>query len=119
MANEIQIPQTSIDLNDNFKNEDFVIETCQQLNKDLVGLIQSPSAFNIDLEINILEQLVTTVSEIIGQLDKQNIMQFLYKVDLNENKIVENIEGQKGLRDLAFLVVKREAQKVFLRRHFS
>jgi hypothetical protein len=96
-----------------------VIQTCQQINKDLLGLIDDPVTFDIDMDEHVLSQMIQIVSEIIKRIAKQNLAQFIYKVDLKEANFIELIDREKGLSELAFMVVRREAQKIYLRRHFS
>ena len=119
MKNEIRIPQTTIDLKNCFTEEEFVVKTCQQINKDLVGLVDNPEQFNIDLDGDVLGQMTITVERIIKGISTHNLQQFMYKVDLNESTFL-NLLGDKNATDeLAFLIIKREAQKIYLRKQFG
>lgn len=116
---EVQLPQTSLELKDFFNNEEFVIKTCQQINKDLVGLIENPLSFNLDFERDILDQLVKVLTENLKKMNSHNVLQFSYKVDLKELEFESNLNRNLGFEDLAFKVIRREAQKVFLRIKYS
>lgn len=113
------LPITSLDLKTYFSQEEFVVKTCQQINKDMVGLIQNPLEFNVDLEQDVLEQLVRIVAQNLKKMSDLHLRQFIYKVDMKEQEFESNLNRQLGIEDLAFKVIRREAQKIFLRIKFS
>ena len=116
---ERKLPVTSLEIKDCFSNEEFVIKTCQQIDKDLVGLLDSHLEFKIDFQGDVLEQIVRTLAANLKELNSQNLLQFMYNVDLKEQELVSNLNRKMGLEDLAFKVIRREAQKIFLRIKYS
>lgn len=111
--------QTKNEIREYFNSADFLIQTYGQINKDLIGI----SHLNIvvpDKGINNpLNNLTVQLSPIFDQLSESgNLSQFIYKVDLNENDF-QNALNQSNWDELAFLVIRREAQKVFLKKKFS
>lgn len=68
---------------------------------------------------NPLSNLMKELFPIFDHLSESgNLSQFIYKVDLNE-KDFQNALSQSGWDELAFLVIRREAQKVYLKNKFS
>ena len=118
MENELKIPQTTLDLKNCFENEGFVIDTCKQMSKDLVGLVNDRVDFDIDLNENVLNQITTTLIQVLNQMPNQNLQQFIYKVDLKEADFLKLIGDENKKEELAFKIIKREAQKIYLRRYF-
>lgn len=116
---ENKLPVSSLELKKCFSNEEFVIKTCQQIDKDLAGLIEDHFEFDIDFEEDVLQQMVRTVAKNLKNLGHSNLLQFVYKVDLNEKELKSNLNRQLGLEDLAFKIIRREAQKIFLRLKFG
>ncbi len=56
---------------------------------------------------------------ILNQLAEQSkLSQFIYLVDLNEDDFKKSLQ-QQGFSELSYLVIKREAQKVYLKNKFS
>lgn len=101
-----------------FNQSEFVAQTCDQINKDLLGIseqtitIPSPSVNPLD---DLCRQLIA-VFESLNSLEK--LAQFVYRVDLPEDHFRQNLDEAQW-HQLTFLIVRREAQKVFLRRRFS
>lgn len=105
-----------------FKNQEFIDATVAQLNKDLQGLFfdELKSDFNSDSQI--IDQLISTLQPILQSLTKQQpeqLSQFIYRVDLGEKKYIDSLAQDISLKQLAYLVIEREAQKVYLRAKFS
>jgi len=99
-----------------FNDELFVLNTIQQINKDLTSLTEK----NIEVKKTDLNNLVSILSLILIELDKnRSLQQFIYLVDLKENTYIENLSKNDNLQSLAFEVIKKEAQKVFFRRYFQ
>lgn len=97
--------------------DEFVQETIVQMNKDLDG-ISELSMFFDEVSANQLESLREQMKQIlISVQNPERIAQFVYRVDLNEHDF-RNALQDENWHDLAFLVIRREAQKVFLRHHF-
>ena len=98
----------------------FVLDTYRQVQKDLLGLAELELS-----EDRLLEDpypvLQAYILEIIDDLTKSHddkLAQFIYKVDLPERKF-HRLIGTGNLEDLSHEILRREAQKVYLRRKFS
>lgn len=104
---------TENELKKAFDTVNFVEQTCAQINKDLTGLserIISTRHLNDHLA-DFMEQLIPIISEM------KDLQQFIYKVDLPEN-IYINAVSQLNWHELSYQIIRREAQKVFLRDRF-
>jgi hypothetical protein len=100
----------------------FVAATIAQINKDLQGLTQQVILFEDQGKRTIIDQLTVIVQPVLQDLSKSQpelLSQFIYRVDLAERKFIDSISGDSSLSDLAFLVIEREAQKVYLRLKFA
>jgi len=105
-----------------FNQKDFVDSTIAQLNKDLQGLFFTELTNNFNSDSPIIEQLISTLQPILQELSKkqpEQLSQFIYRVDLGEKKYLDSFSRDLSLTDLAFLVIEREAQKVYLRAKFK
>lgn len=104
-------------LQQKFEIEDFVQKTIRQINKDLNGLSEEDVVF-LNQE-NPLDEVVNQLIPIIKLLEGQNqLQQFMYQVDVSENRWVSLMNSQ-DLHGLCIQVVIREAQKVYLREMYS
>jgi hypothetical protein len=92
----------------------FVDQTCVQINKDLNG--HSDAIISHHQLIDPLEDLIEQLIPIIAEM--KDLQQFIYKVDLPE-KIYINAISQLNWHELSYQIIRREAQKVFLRDRFS
>ncbi|MCG8575711.1 MAG: hypothetical protein MI810_12560 [Flavobacteriales bacterium] len=101
-----------------FLEKKFVRETCLQIQKDLQGLVDCEIQTDESDPLFHLQGLIVKVLEELSNGSGGKLMQFIYKVDLSEKKSLELL--MKGdLKELAYLIIEREAQKVYLRRRFK
>lgn len=97
---------------------DFVEKTCTQINKDLLGISDAILRFESD-NIHPLDGLVNDLVAILFEIkDLEKMAQFIYRIDLNEVDFRKNLD-QANWQKLAFLIIRREAQKVFLKHKFK
>lgn len=115
----MQLPKSNADIDQLFVNEDFVIQTCLQMAKDLTGLVSQPPAFDLDLDENALEQITAILTPVLLKMSAQNLQQFIYKVDIKEEEFLHAMALEDDCHQLAHVVIKREAQKVYLRAQFQ
>lgn len=115
----MELPQSKNELEIFLNTEEFIIQTCQQIAKDLVGLISFTPNLDIDLDGDVLRELSDKMAHIFSEMSSQNLQQFIYKVDIKESAYLQAMAQDDKYQNLAFLAVRREAQKVFLRAHFS
>lgn len=115
----MQLPEKRNELALSFYNEEFVLKTLEQINKDLSGLESAEVVFNIDFERDVLEQLIDQLATILLKMNNRNIQQFIYRVDLKESDFLKSVSKEDDFQELAFLIIRREAQKVYLRSKFS
>ena len=103
-----------------FENIDFLKETCQQINKDLNGYSDAEIRLTEGLLENPLHDLTEQLIIIISALENRKVLKpFIYTVDLSEKKFVSFLLGENDTGQLAYDIVERCAQKVYLRWHFS
>ncbi len=99
---------------------DFLLATCQQINKDLAGFGSKKIEIPTDFNSPPLPFLSAQMCEIIHLLEQMNkIQQFIYLVDLKESIFKSFCAKTLHTEDLAYEIIKREAQKVYLRHYFS
>lgn len=111
--------KTKKDLVHHFDSEDFVSKTIAQINKDLGGVSEVFVESKTDTGEKALAQLIAQLKDVLEGFDNyEKLMQFIYRVDLNESDF--HVALEKGEWEvLAFLIIRREAQKVYLRQKFS
>lgn len=105
------------------QQEDLGRETILQLKKDFLrnGLeVQLNEAENLGFE-HICEEVAGLVDWLLTN-DRSRFMNLLYRIDIAEHLIHQalNDQGEKTVPEkLASMIVRREAQKVLVRRYFS
>jgi hypothetical protein len=115
----VNIPQSKNDVSSLFEKEQFVIDTCQQISKDLAGLTEFPPEFDVDMDNDVLNQIIQQLAVCLLKVSAQNLQQFIYRVDMKEADFHRSLAQEDDCQELAFMVVRREAQKVYLRAKFS
>jgi hypothetical protein len=113
------LPQNKQDIVGYFSQEQFVIDTCSQINKDLNGLTQLFPEFDIDMEGDVLAQVTRQLANCLKEMSSANLQQYIYRVDMKEADFHHALTQEDDCQELAYFVVRREAQKVYLRRKFS
>ncbi len=100
------------------RTDEFVQATIAQTNKDLIGVSERLLVFD-ETATNQLDSLRDQLMQIVVAMQNpERIAQFIYRVDLVESDF-RNALKDENWYDLAFLILRREAQKVFLRHHFK
>lgn len=105
-----------------FNQEGFVLATQAQISKDLQGLIAGDWGIGSATGATVLDVFAEALIPVLIELSTTQsgqLAQFIYRVDLGEAGFKESFARDPSLRDLAYRVVEREAQKVFLRLKFS
>ena len=103
-----------------FENVDFVIKTQLQIQKDFAS-IGAQFLPNFSIVALGLDDLTLTIANKLGEImqeDHRLLAQLFYQIDLPENDelIFENEETY--LAEMASLIIRREAYKVYLRSKF-
>ncbi len=107
-----------LELNDFFDNKKFIENTISQLIKDFnrCGL---EVEFELNMLIPIKEDLTNQLASRLLRLSTTELQQFIYTVDLQENKFLYVITKNDDFKTLANEILKREALKVFIRSKYS
>lgn len=110
----------TVDLFNKLEAEDLYLKLIQQLNKDF-------QMSNLDISFdNTLEPLILykTLSQVLFELINNkydDYLNLLYRIDISEKELLkvrsENLED--SISQVAFLILKRESQKVWLKKNFS
>lgn len=101
------------------QDQKLLKEVIAQLEKDLSE--SHPDLHS--LQFTSVDDLLETVADVLWELhsrSQQNVFNLLYRIDLPESKVQETVSSDGfDWNLLAELILKRELQKVILRRHFS
>ena len=101
-------------------NEEFVLKTQQQIQKDF-------AKFNLEFRENFIfdlwtkEEIELAIQEnlaIIIKFGETKLMQLLYTIDIPEEQFLRLTQEQNFLPLLAEAILKREALKVYFRSKF-
>ena len=112
------LAKTKSEINTYFDSAAFVEQTCAQINKDLIGIADATLKADQDADL-ILNHLIFKVTEIINSIqNSEKLAQFIYKVDLPEHEFKQTL-ATADWNTLSFLIIRREAQKVYLRNKFK
>jgi hypothetical protein len=119
----LQLPDTfENNLNSLLDQSEFVHLTINQINKDLQGLISEDDLLRQPVKENFITELLDELTLRLNTLSRSQpelLSQFIYRVDLPENKFIESLQIDISLKQLALLVLEREAFKVYLKKKFS
>jgi hypothetical protein len=110
--------KTEQELSRFFDRAEFVEKTFLQINKDLDLEQLALDWSEIDQSQDVLVQCISLLSPLLQNMSGSALQTFIYRVDLQENRFLTNLH-EKNFDQLAFEIILREAQKVFLRMHFS
>ena len=101
-------------------NEEFIVKTQQQINKDFAKFnLEFRESFNLEpwtrekIEVAIEENLV-----IIIKMGETKLMQLLYTIDIPEQTFLSLTQEKDFIQLLSQAILKREAMKVFFRSKF-
>jgi hypothetical protein len=112
---------SNTDLQSNFSRVDFVLKTQQQLIKDFGSAgINFPNEFHS--EPHPMAELLHAIESRLKQAESTNAQlfsQLLYQIDIPESVLSNLVQSDKFHLELAEIVLKREALKVFLREKFK
>ncbi len=107
------------ELSQAIQDQKLLAEVIAQLEKDLSE--SHPDL--VQLNFANVEQLIETVADLLWELhsrSQQNLFNLLYRIDLPESKVQETVSSDGfNWNALAELILKRELQKVVLRKRFS
>lgn len=100
-----------------FEIPDFVLKTQQQIAKDFErsGELMEGRLLN---ETQSLEDLIDLVGEILSKVLKKgerSTLQLLYQIDIPQAQFLRLTTDENFLQKVSLLIIKREAQKVYLR----
>lgn len=104
-------------------DQSLAVETITQIQRDFerngleINLPETPTP-----SFELLCERLGDIIDWLLQKDHSRFMQLLYRIDLNEQQIKQALDlnqDQSVAERLAVLIVRREAQKVLLRRYFS
>ncbi|UKN00831.1 hypothetical protein K6119_13940 [Paracrocinitomix mangrovi] len=101
-----------------FDKAEFVQKTIAQIEKDLDGLCKLQVEFTSTKEDDVLDHIMVQLSEVLKQMSSRNLQQFIYRVDLQEGQYLEALRKEDELVELSYMVIRREALKVYLRTQF-
>ena len=110
-----RLPKSITEINSFFDKKEFVEKTRQQIEKDLSGLF----LFNPKPKRDVLGSFELELKLILNQLSSNQLKQFCYRVDLGEILVEDLLANSDEKAELAFQIIKREAQKVYLRTQFK
>jgi hypothetical protein len=101
-----------------FNQRKFVEATVAQVNKDLNGLYADEIGVDFNSPVSLMDQLVNKLQPVLTELSKrtpEQLSQFVYRADLKEQIFFESVSADPSLDNLAYHIIEREAQKVYLR----
>ncbi len=114
--------KTEDEINSFINEEDFVERTCQQIIKDFSTIYPKDIDFRFNENGTLLNQLIEQISfllEDISKMGTSTVLQLMYTIDIPENQYYNSLGFDDSNQKLAFIIIRREAQKVYLRNKFS
>lgn len=110
----MKFPRPFSEIDAFFNRAEFVEKTIQQINKDLLGL-GGELKFIDHLSEPPLNYFSQKLAELLKDLKAAQLQQFVYRVDLKQSDFEMALRKEDDFQTLAYFVLRREAQKVYLR----
>lgn len=110
----------SVELLSKLQSEGLYVKLIQQLNKDLhmsnIGFEFQENIHPSELKNLLVQFLMNLITN-----NYDDYLNLLYRVDVSEKSLIKLTVGclQDSINQVAFLVLKREAQKVWLKNNFE
>lgn len=107
-------------LNQQMLSTDFVIKTQRQILKDFSAL---GCAFDAQFgeTVQSTQRILAQIEYQLEQIEKQSfftLQQLMYQIDLPENLYVGALNAEDSNKQLAEIILRREAYKIYLRSRF-
>jgi len=112
--------KNSIELIQNIQKENLYAQTVQQLNKDF-QLANIDKTIEVSLKPNELKEALNEFLLNLFTNHYDSYLNLLYIVDVSEKELrkVSNKILSEMIEEISFLILKREFQKVWLKKRFS
>ena len=107
-------------LEQQLKSADFVLLTQRQLEKDF-SAVGFPFDAPFEQEAHSTTFILKEIQHQLQQIEKQSsstFHQLLYQIDVPENMYIEALSSEDPMKQLAEIILRREAYKVYLRSRF-
>ncbi len=110
----------SVELLTKLQSVDLYVQLIQQLNKDLhlsnIDFEFQETLTSLELKSLLIEFLMNLITN-----NYDDYLNLLYRVDVPEQSLIKLASErlQDAIEQVAFLVLKREAQKVWLKQNFG
>tara|TARA_Y100000385_G_C13101738_1_gene644944 strand:+ start:2118 stop:2462 length:345 start_codon:yes stop_codon:yes gene_type:complete len=101
-----------------FNSQEFVLKTQQQIAKDFYPSgVQFSAKFGSDIMVT--KELIAEVQNAIEEVVEMNgLQQLMYQIDIPEKVYVALLNDTEFSSQMAEIILRREAYKVFLRSQF-
>jgi hypothetical protein len=113
-------PQNSLELLKAVKNDNLLIKLIEQLNKDfqLSGIFK---VFDINASFDKLNEELAEILINLIQFKYDDYLNLIYRVDISEKELatIKNNNLVAVGNQIAFLILKREFQKVWLKQNYN
>ena len=112
--------KNSIELIQNIQKENLYAQTVQQLNKDF-QLANIDKTIEVSLKPNELKEVLNELLLNLFTNHYDSYLNLLYRVDVSEKELrkVSNKILSEIIEEISFLILKREFQKVWLKKRYS
>jgi hypothetical protein len=110
----------SVELLSKLQSEDLYVQLIQQLNKDLhlsnIDFQFQETLIPLELKSSLIQFLLNLITN-----NYDDYLNLLYRIDVSEQSLIKFTSErlQEAIEQVAFLVLKREAQKVWLKHNFG
>ena len=103
-----------------FRIPDFILKTQQQIHKDfsVQGLTVNDILLDKELDYEAIFSIVTDALSAVMRLGERQLLQLNYQIDIPQSQFLEAITEENPIEELAALIIRREAYKVYLRTKF-
>ena len=102
------------------KYSDLVSLVCKQIQKDFYMEAMDLKEAEIVFLIDIYDALYPQITQLI-QFDFNGVMRLLYRIDISEQKVKKQMDimPDDTAKAICILIIKREIQKIILRKQYS
>ncbi len=112
--------ENTLELLKTIEGKNLYIHLIKQLNKDF-QLANSNNRFQITILPTELKKKLTAILVHLITTKYDNYLNILYRIDVSEKELlkIKNVNLTNTMEQVVYLILKRECQKVWLKRNYT
>ncbi|MVX35585.1 hypothetical protein [Myroides sp. LoEW2-1] len=108
-------------LDEHLVQQSFLKDLVLQIQKDFQTTVDTDIVFSVETPSELVSQVIGQLHRIIHSTNVSRFSSLLYRIDVSERdiKAIKNVDIDEYIERVAYLIIKREFQKVYIRKSFQ